>query len=640
MKSSSSATTSSHTMYGSDNDQEYPMDAMSSAKTTHNLHRSVLVIGSGAAGLVTTQTLIKDGFTNVHVFSKDSQPGGVWEHNKVYSGVFINNLYGDYRFSSMEMPRHPSRDPKTTRLSAEDMQFYFEKFTETYLRDRISFETEVLNIRRPQPPFDSDPPNWIVKYRKRGRREVREKGFHRIVLCTGGCHKPRIPSVFSPFAVQESGFRGPVLHSSEFRSKLDTMFAAVQPSDHHRSLYSNSRPDPYLSNNPSADDHGGSSEDNDGNGIVVVIGGGKSAQDIAAYLANEGHHRNVCMVYEKTDAFIASTTQLSDRIRRSRLLGILSPHSDLRTPLERFLHKTWLGSKTVRGIFNMASNYSFKAFQIPSDSPLRLSQDPFWSLRVNDEVCRRGNSFHVLVNEGQIKVEAPARAVGFGKDGRSLVLSDGKVIRADAVVLATGYESSWTDLFDVQTINQVGLGKYPPQYVSLDSYDEEWKKYMSLKNPPPAPATNQLWMSCIYRGIVPARNILKRDLAINGAVFSTNNGYVFETTAHWISSYFLEDSFLDIPASIKEAVQSTERTSAWLRRRYPDMLHWTNESHSSDIQFWSWPQYTDDLLRDMGLSYGKDRTGGNALTWLFKPIEVEAIKDLTKERAALRMQSA
>ncbi|KAJ4480867.1 FAD/NAD-P-binding domain-containing protein [Lentinula aciculospora] len=613
---------------------------MSSAKTMQNSHRSILVIGTGAAGLVTAQTLIKDGFTNVHIFSKDSQPGGVWEHNKVYSGVFINNLYGDYRFSSMEMPRHPSRDPKDTRLSAEDMQFYFEKFTETYLRDRISFETEVLKIRRPQPPFDSDPPNWIVKFRKRGKKEVREMGFHRIVLCTGGCHKPRIPAVFSPSAAQVSGFRGPVLHSSEFRSQLDAVFAAVQPSDLHRTSFSNSRHDPYLPDPPNAEDHGGGSDNNDGSGVVVVIGGGKSAQDIAAYLANEGHHRNVCMIYEKTDAFVASTTQLSSRIRRSRILGVLSPNSELRTPLERFLHKTWLGSRTVRGIFNMASNYSFKAFQIPPDSPLRLCQDPFWSLRVNDEVCRRGNSFHVLANEGKIHIEAPARAVGFGKDGKSIVLNDGRVIRADAVILATGYESSWTNLFDVQTINQVGLGKYPPQYVSLNAYDEEWKGYMSLKNPPPAPAANQQWMSCIYRGIVPARNIMKRDLAINGAVFSTNNGYVFETTAHWISSYFLEDTFLELPADIKAAIQSTERTSAWLRRRYPDMLHWTNESHSSDIQFWSWPQYTDDLLRDMGLPYGKARTGGNALTWLFKPIEVEAIKDLAKERATLRIQSA
>jgi len=39
----------------------------------------------------------------------------------------------------------------------------------------------------------------------------------------------------------------------------------------------------------------------------------------------------------------------------------------------------------------------------------------------------------------------------------------------------------------------------------------------------------------------------------------------------------------------------------------------------------------------MGLPYGKARTGGNALTWLIKPIEMDAIKELGKERAALRM---
>ncbi|KIK66415.1 hypothetical protein GYMLUDRAFT_38202 [Collybiopsis luxurians FD-317 M1] len=631
----------------SNDDQDYPLYGLSSAKNASNAHKPVLIIGSGAAGLVTAQTLIKDGFTNVCIFSKESRPGGVWEQSKVYTGVFINNLYGDYRFSSLEMPQHPSRSTKNARLSAEDMQFYFEKFAETYLRDRITYDTEALNIRRPKPPFDSNPPNWIVSYRKNGADQVKEMGFHRIVLCTGGCHKPRIPAAFTRYAIEASGFQGPVVHSSEFRSKLDVIFNAVQPSDSTRSSIS----DPYLPKAARIDKHRNSPNDvtvdgapisrvdlNEEPGAIVVIGGGKSAQDIAAYLANEGHYRNVCMVYEKTDAFIASSSQLSDRIRKSRLMGILSPHSELRTPIERFLHKTWIGGKAIRGIFSMLSNHSFKTFQIPPASPLRLSQDPFWSLRVNDEVCRRGNSFHVLASQGNIRIEAPARAIALGEDGRSVCLSNGKMIKASAIVLATGYESSWKDLFDVQTINQIGLGKYPPQYVPLDAYDEEWNGYTSLRNPPPAPATNQQWMSCIYRGIVPARSIFKRDLVINGAVFSTNNGYVFETTAHWISSYFLEDTFLQLPATVKNAIEDTERTSAWLRKRYPDMLHWTNESHSSDIQFWSWPQYTDDLLRDMGLSYGRARTGGNALTWLFKPIEMDTIKELGRERATLRMK--
>ncbi|THU85521.1 FAD/NAD-P-binding domain-containing protein [Dendrothele bispora CBS 962.96] len=589
---------------------DYPLYDLPSAKfniANYNARRSVCVIGSGAAGLITAHTLIKDGFTNVTVLSKDGASGGVWEHNKVYSGVFINNVYGDYRFSCLEMPRHPERGPDNQRLSAEDMHFYMEKFTETFLRDRISYNTEVLNIRRPTPPFSADPPNWIVTVRDNKTGNIVERGYDRVVLCTGGCHEPRIPRAFTADAARTAGFRGILVHSSVFRKSMDDIFEAIKPSE-------------------------------DGvPGSVVVIGGGKSAQDIAAYLANEGQHSDVSMVFEKTDAFVASSTQLPDSMRRSRLLGVLSPHLELRSGLERFLHNSWLGGKCVRGLFNIISRHSFKSFGIPKDSPLRLSQDIFWSLRVNDEVCRRGNSFHTLAREGKIKLIAPKRAVCFGKDGRSVVLSDGQIIKADAIILATGYTSSWSKIFDQQTMNQVGLGKYPPQFVVDNTYVNEWK-YSSLKDPPPTNPLNDQWSSCIYRGIVPAKNIYKRDLAINGAVFSTNNGYVFETTANWISSYFLEDHFLQLPKSIKEATECTERTSAWLRKRYPDMLHWTNESHSSDIHFWSWPQYTDDLLRDMGLAYGKERTGGNKWTWLFKPIDIECIGTVGQERERKRKE--
>lgn len=85
-----------------------------------------------------------------------------------------------------------------------------------------------------------------------------------------------------------AGFRGPVVHSSEFRSRLDDVLKAVRPR----------------------------SEENPG--TVVVIGGGKSAQDITAYLANVGHQRKVAMIFDKTDAFIASKYHLPDFVRKSR----------------------------------------------------------------------------------------------------------------------------------------------------------------------------------------------------------------------------------------------------------------------------------------------------------------------------------
>jgi hypothetical protein len=42
--------------------------------------------------------------------------------------------------------------------------------------------------------------------------------------------------------------------------------------------------------------------------------------------------------------------------------------------------------------------------------------------------------------------------------------------------------------------------------------------YTTLANPPPAHPENENWSSSIYKGIVPAKNILREDFAINGAV--------------------------------------------------------------------------------------------------------------------------
>lgn len=48
----------------------------------------------------------------------------------------------------------------------------------------------------------------------------------------------------------------------------------------------------------------------------MIVGGGKSAQDVAAYLANKGVRSSV--VFDKADAFLAVTSPLPDAIRRSR----------------------------------------------------------------------------------------------------------------------------------------------------------------------------------------------------------------------------------------------------------------------------------------------------------------------------------
>lgn len=78
--------------------------------------------------------------------------------------------------------RAPENSVKTGgRLSGEDVRQYMEDFAERYLKGKIRFETEVLNVRR-----GDHGRGWKVIVRD-GRAGSTEKVsyYSRIILCTG-----------------------------------------------------------------------------------------------------------------------------------------------------------------------------------------------------------------------------------------------------------------------------------------------------------------------------------------------------------------------------------------------------------------------------------------------------------------------
>ncbi|KAG6335021.1 hypothetical protein ID866_4066 [Astraeus odoratus] len=546
--------------------------------------QSVGIIGAGAAGLITAHILRQDGFERVQLLTRDKSAGGVWARQRIYPGVAINNVRGEFCFSSLPMP--PPQGSTNGRLTGEDMSAYMEMFADTFLSGKIRFETEILDIRR---GGDS---GWEVEVQDLRANKKEVLSYDRIVLCTGGCSEPLIPESLSAETAKRAGYGGLVIHSSEIAGHINRIL------DDHRV---------------------------DPNYTVVVVGGGKSAMDISGYLALQGI--KVSVVFEKTDAFLAYPLQLPEFIRKSRFLAVMAAHSELRTRLERFLHTTWLGAKITHAFWDFLSWSSYKTLNIPKDSPLRNSHSIFWGIRTNDEGVGKKDSFYALVNEGKIKLVAPTRAEQYVENG--VLLGNGTELRANAVILATGFGSSWTGIFTEKTTEELGLGRHPP----LTNGEEHVWNYASLCDPPSSHPQNRQWASSIYRGIVPAKNINRRDFAINGAVFTVNNGYGFEVMAHWISSYFLGDK-MSLPSTPEEALKFAEWNAAWMRRRYPDMLLWVNESYSSSLPFWTWPQAMDELLDDMGVP--SMRSGGNWLTWPFKIISPSEIKDLGEERRAKR----
>ncbi|KAF8334414.1 FAD/NAD-P-binding domain-containing protein [Amanita rubescens] len=549
---------------------------------------TVGIIGAGPSGLITAHVLLQDGF-DVQLLTEDRSPGGVWARHRVYPSMKINSPRGEFCFSSLSMS--PEDSAKTGgRLSGKDICNYMETFAETFLKDKIKFEVEVLNIRR------SPSGSWNVDIKDKHEGTITVLEYSRIVLCTGGCHSPNVPKALSPSAAEAAGFQGLVVHSRDFAPNLDNILART-----------NSESEPKY---------------------VVVVGGGKSAQDTSCHLANEG--RNVALVFSKSDAPMANKKPLPSYIRRSRFLSVLSPHIELRTRLERFLHTTWAGSKITHFIWDRLSSSSFDVLELPNNSPLRSTHSLFWNVRTTDEGTYRPDSFFAAVNRGDIQLFPSAHVEGFGADGRSVTLSTGQSLPADVVVLATGYTSSWSRLFDPETAEKLGINRHPPRTQVKDA----WDSFITLKDAPVAHPDSEQWASSIYRGIVPANNIERRDFPINGAVFSANSGYTYEVSAHWISSYFLKDT-MRLPSSVEEALATGEYYAAWLRKRFPNVPMFVNESYCGALCLWDWCQHVDTLLMDMHLP--SMRSGGNWFSWPFQVIEQSEIARLGEERRAQRV---
>ncbi|ETW75169.1 hypothetical protein HETIRDRAFT_390740 [Heterobasidion irregulare TC 32-1] len=553
----------------------------------------VCVVGAGVAGLVTGKVLRDDGFA-VTLLTRDASPGGTWAAERVYPALKINSVHGHYWLSGLPMP-----DPKDSRktggrLTGENVRMYMEAYADTFLSGCIRFNTEVVRIERG--PAGS---GWVVRVRSAatGAHEAAAEDLHfdRLVLCTGGMSSPFVPPNLE---AGRSKFRGPVIHSSAFNANIHKILAASE-----------------------------SSSEGSTRGTVLVIGGGKSAQDIAAYFASQG--RRVKIVFEKVDAILASPVPLPAAIRKSRFMAVFVGHYPMRSRLEKFLHQTTPGSWLIHGFNQFLRWSSFLTFSVPKQSPLRNSPSIFWSLRTNDEGVGSPDGFYTLTRQNKIELLAPARAASFGDDGHSVILNTGEVIDAEAVILATGYQSSWKGLFEDELADEVGLTKQQP--TDFHKWD-----YPSLANPPPRLSEAEHATTLIYRGLIPAKSIDRRDFAINGGVFTTNPAYLFEASAHWISSYFLEDSFLHVP-SCEVALRECQRVAAWNRQRYPDMFLWANESYSTSFAFFDWPQAADDLFEDMGLR--TMRSGGNWLTWIFRPVDNNELATLTGERRAKRLEA-
>jgi len=94
---------------------------------------------------------------------------------------------------------------------------------------------------------------------------------------------------------------------------------------------------------------------------------------------------------------------------------------------------------------------------------------------------------------------------------------------------------------------------------------------------------------------------------------------------------------MKLPKTIEEALNYTERDAIWLRKRHPDLNLSLNEACTSFSVFWTWPQFSDELLEDMYLP--SMRSGRNWFTWPFKVISINELATLHEERQVNRRKN-
>ena len=231
-----------------------------------------------------------------------------------------------------------------------------------------------------------------------------------------------------------------------------------------------------------------------------------------------------------------------------------------------------------------------------------------------------------------------------------------------------------------QTLEDLGLAPQPAK----DLPPHEWK-YTTLADAPALHPGAKSWSSGLYRGIVLAKHIDRRDFAVNGAVVCPNDSsrerWPSTHTHTGLSQLRLHDRSrvaLDLVLLPRRRRAASPRDARGRPRGDgaarsvaactlpPDTHRAQREPHELSgvlvVRLWPfvalpspfpdrlarypffrsfgihrWPQHADDLLEDMGLPIM--RSGGNALTWPFKVVDLKEISTLKEERDAKRVKN-
>lgn len=547
----------------------------------------IVVIGAGWSGLASAKTYLQvDPTADLTILDDDTSIGGVWSRRRNYPGLVANSPRGLYEFSDLTMVTKTL--PALKPISGGEVQNYLEQYAQKHgLTPRIRFNTKVLKAEK-----DAHGRGWIV-HTEAGDTFPCDK----LLVATGLSSKPKKPQL------PGTDFTGVIMHTKTLGQQ------------HH-----------ILS----------SSKINS----VVVVGGCKSAIEACSIALQAGKrvHWVVRLSSQGAPLIVVDPNMKPNllAVNNTRLFTVFSPSIFATSGFwYSFLHSgtsffgnilEYLFWNTLSAIMNFMVGYS-QSFNGRSIRP--TSSNLFRCISYISLVFT-GHPFLAYLHAKTNPMITVHRATPTRLTSSTMLLSNDTEVPADAVIYATGWQSS-TDFFSPATLAP-SLGIPHPTSTTTTASDSNWsslttsadvkllKLLPNLKDYPPVLADSTLTSYRLYRCILPPAlahpapgSPPDRSLAFVGMISSSQTAIASELSALWAVAYL--DDLLPAsssPANMPRAELESDiaLTQAWQARRYgargardPEII--------LEIQ-----SFLDVLCRDLQVKVERKRVGW--LGWLWE----------------------
>lgn len=514
---------------------------------------------------------------------------------------------GYFEYSDLSMVRE-GRPALSSMSSGSEVTEYLESYADRYdLTNKIRTDTDVRHVSR-------SGGLWHLTL-----------ACDRVLLCaklivsTGLCSTPSIPKECRP----TQSFEGLVFHTAELAK-------------HYEALVSEKTEEVVIV--------GGCNSSIDA--VCLCMAAGKKVHWI---VRRSGTSPGMIIMTDKNKAYVVA-------VNATRIINALTPSVFAGSG---FLY-TLLHSGRVRVGKMLTDLYWRQASAFVANGPgyhassngMKLSpphNDLFWNRGCLTLVDSQSGFLDYLHNNDRLEIhDDPVERLS----DCGVHLAGGKVIKADVVVCATGWQKS-SSLFDEQLAFDLGLpgsGEHEPapareRWSSLA--EAATSKIASMfpklsRAPDKAESRSGLTPYCLYRNIVPAGLAARNDrsIAFTGAVI-TSQTFTFAELSGLYAVAYLENLMPRPLPSLENMETDIALVNAWSQARYG--------SRAVDEQLnFNERAYFDALCQDLGID-PKRKTGSKRLFRLdrtfqeyFTPYRPKDWSGLVEEflRNARRLQCA